>query len=93
MSIQEKLEDNGYNIDDFDNSLQIDGYDDACVGVSENDELVYDYALLVKETMKDGCTLEQAIEYVNFNIVSAMFPGYISPVIVNLFSDLMEDEE
>lgn len=93
MSIQKKLEDNGYNIDDFDNSLQIDGYDNACIGVSENDELVYDYTLLVKETMKDGCTLDQAIEYVNFNIVSARFSGHINPVIVNLFSNFCEGEE
>lgn len=87
MTLQERLEEYGYDIDDLNNSLQIDGYDDACIGVSENEELIYDYSLLVKQTMKDGCTYEEAVEYVDFNIVRARFLDYINPVIVHLFKE------
>lgn len=87
MTLQEKLEEYGYYIYELNNSLQIDGYDDACIGVSENEELIYDYSLLVKQAMKDGCTYEEAVEYVDFNIVQAKFSQYINPVIVHLFKE------
>ena len=93
MTIQELLELNGYDMDDLDNSLQIDGYDNACIGISENGELVYDYALLVRETMKDGCTYEEAMEFVDYNIVCAKFSDAVNPVIVNLFMKGEEDEQ
>lgn len=87
MTLQEKIEEYGYCLDDLNNSLQIDGYDDACIGISEGYELIYDYSLLVKQTMKDGCSYEEAVEYVEYNIVCAKFSDYINPVIVHLFKE------
>ena len=43
--------------------IQFDGYDNACIGITDDNRLVYDYSKLVLETMKmDSCSRMDAIE-------------------------------
>ena len=89
MEISERLEENGYDLSDFDMSLKIDGFDDACIGTTDGLALVYDYDKLVEVLEKDGISHEDAIDYVDFNIMYA-FVGhgkYIQPLIIYTFSE------
>ena len=63
--------------------VRIDGYDDCVVGLSEDDRLVYDYELLVQQTMHDcDCDYTEAVDYVEFNIISALH-GSCMPVVMH----------
>lgn len=90
MALQDKLEDNGWELDDLKQTLQIDGFDDAAVGVTNNYEIVYDYDKLVDECCRQlECTVEEAIDYVEFNILGSLPPRYgtAQPVVMYLFED------
>lgn len=53
----------------FDNS----SYDNAIIGITINDELVYDYDRMVEEFMlENNCKYEEAQEWVDCNTIKAL---------------------
>ena len=60
-------------------SLQADGLDDAIIGAARqfNRTLVlYDYNKAVEVFMKQGMTYEEAVEWMEFNVVGAWVGEY-----------------
>ena len=79
MTIYDKLMERGFDTDE--DIIQFDGYDNACIGITDDNRLVYDYSKLVLETMKmDSCSRIDAIEWVDFNILG--MKGNNMPVIM-----------
>lgn len=53
-------------------ALKADGFDDAIIGVSTTGLIVYDYDKCVDIIIKEqNCKYIDAIEYMEFNVVSA----------------------
>lgn len=72
-------------------ALIADGLDDAIIGYTLNTyaplRVVYDFDKCVKETVKrDGCTIDEAIEWLEFNTISA-FVGESTPIFVKMFRE------
>ena len=71
-----------------DSALLIDGADDALIGFTNHGNspllAVYEYDKLVDVFMNDGMTYEDAVEWVDFNIVGAWL-GDQTPIIVMPF--------
>lgn len=71
-----------------DESLKIDGFDDAIIGMAHiwRDQqtvtvFVYRGATMVEILMRDGLSRDEAVEYIDFNIEGA-YVGLWTPVIV-----------
>ena len=47
----------------------LEGLDDCIVGVNQNNYLVYSYGQFLKHFKFEGMSMEEAIEYVELNIV------------------------
>lgn len=64
-------------------AILIDGYDDAIIGLTKDWLAVYCYKKLVTITMRlcNTDSVVDAMEYVNFNIISA-YVGENTPLIV-----------
>ena len=67
----------------YENSILIDGYDDAIIGVTMDGAIVYDYYLMVAIMVeRDGITSDEAAEYIDYNVIRAC-PYYDpSPIVV-----------
>lgn len=80
MTAKEKIENAGFeDIVIFDNP----SYDDALIGVSTDDQAVYDYERMVECLMvEDGMSYEEAAEFIDFNTIRSLpyVPG--APIIV-----------
>lgn len=65
------------------NTLFLDGFDDALVGIARRCQqlvTVYSYTMCVEILMnRDGMTHEEAIEYMEFNVIGA-YVGDYTPV-------------
>jgi hypothetical protein len=84
--------------------LKIDGYDEALIGIAEQCTgiklLAYDYLKLIKITQdnsKSRMSYEDAMEYVDFNIVGA-YMGEGTPLIVYTYTmeeveEIIEEDE
>lgn len=60
-------------------------YDDALIGVTEDNRAVYDYDKMIEWVMKlEGFTVEEAVDWLDFNIISFL-PRYDTkgPIIVH----------
>ena len=58
----------GYYIDD--KAIQLDGCDSAVLGITDDGVLCYSYELLIDVFVtRDGMQPEEALEYVEFNIL------------------------
>ena len=81
MTAAEKLIDAGYEdvviFTDF-------GYDDALIGVSEDNRAVYDYEKMVEWLMRtEGWSYEDAAEWINYNTIRALpYAGADAPIIM-----------
>lgn len=69
-------------------ALLADGFEDALIGITENhhfrDVAVYDYDNAVDILMvRDGMSEEEAIEYMEYNVVSA-YVGESTPIFIRL---------
>lgn len=65
-----------------DNTIFLNGLDNACLGVVFSGQSVYHYDLLVDEVMKQrSLTKIEAVSFVDFNIVNA-YLGECTPIIV-----------
>lgn len=76
--IREILECAGYE-----DSVLIDGFDDAIVGVTTEGAIVYDYYLMIAiMAERDKITTDEAAEYIDYNVIRAC-PYYDpSPIIM-----------
>ena len=70
----------------YENSLVFDSpsYDDAIVGVTTDDRIVYSYEKMVEQLMQEmGCERIDAIDWLEYNTVRALsYMGNDAPVIV-----------
>ena len=82
---EQKLEDNGYVLEDDDILLiDDDAYCDSLVGVTDNGIAVYDKDIMVEEFAKHyNCSTEQALDYIEFNVVRALPYYENAPILFN----------
>lgn len=61
------------------------GYDDALIGISEDNRAVYDYNKMIKWLMKEEMfTEEEAIEWIDYNTIRALpYMGDKAPIIMH----------
>ena len=59
-------------------------YDDALIGISDDNRAVYDYNKMVEWLVKtEGFTEEEAIEWIDYNTIRALpYAGSKSPIIM-----------
>lgn len=59
-------------------------YDDALIGISEDNRAVYDYDKMVQWLVKEeGFTEEEAIEWIDYNTIRALpYMGEKAPIIM-----------
>ena len=84
MTAAEKLEDLGYeDVVVFENF----SYDDALIGVSEDNRAVYDYDLMIDWICREqGWSTDDAIEWIEYNTVRALpYAGESAPIVVRRF--------
>jgi len=64
-------------------ALLIDEFEDALVGYSNGPNLVavYDYSMCVHILMEDNMTYEQALEYMEYNVVNS-YVGEKTPIFI-----------
>ena len=58
-------------------------YEQAIVGVSIDGNVVYDYNLMAEELIKEGMTFEEAVEFIDYNVVRSLpYAGENAPIIM-----------
>ena len=76
---------NEYPLDEWEGIILFDDIEDAFVGVAERIGMgpvaTYDYNKCIEIYMQDGMTLEEAVEYFNFNVIG-LWAGDKTPVFV-----------
>ena len=77
------LADNGYDADDI-VLLKDESYDSALIAVTDDYRAVYSYDKMVEWYMnKNGCSAEEAIEWIDFNTLRAIpYAGAMAPIVV-----------
>lgn len=65
-------------------TIILDDLDCAVIGINNTEQrLVYSYDKIIEKLMNDGMSEDEAVEYVEFNIVrSVQYMGSKSPIIV-----------
>lgn len=81
MDAREKLQEYGYEDVKI---LVNETYDDALIGVSEDNRAVYDFGLMIEWLMnKYGWTMEESVEWIEYNTIRALpYFGDDAPIIV-----------
>ena len=81
MNAEKLLLDNGYEGVKY---LTNYSYDDALIGVSTNNQAIYDFGLMVEWLVeKEGLTVEDAIEWIEHNTIRALgYMGESAPIIM-----------
>ena len=83
---EEKLEENGYDLEDADILLiDDDAYCKSLVGITDDNRAVYDKDMMVEEYSQHyQCSPEEALEYIEYNVVRAL-PYYYdkAPILYN----------
>ena len=83
MTAEERLIEAGY-----DDVMTFTGYtyDDALVGVTEDNRAVYDYDKMVAWLMeKEGWSMEDAAEWIEYNTIRALdYAGPEAPVVMTM---------
>lgn len=83
--IKEKLENVGYDLSDI-SFVEIDGFDEACVGISSSDRLVYDYDKMLDVLLnRDKMSLEEAKEYIEYNVFNSLSYMSGAPIVILKF--------
>lgn len=86
MTAAERLTDNGYeNVVIFENY----GYDDALIGVTEDNRAVYDFDKMVDWLCeKESLTQLEAIEWIAYNTLRALpYAGDEAPIVMYRLED------
>lgn len=81
MTAEEKLLENGYEGVKF---LSNYSYDDALIGVTEDNRAVYDYEkMIIWLAETEGCSEDEAAEWIDYNTVRAIpYMGEGAPIIM-----------
>lgn len=58
-----------------DGALILDGLDDAIAGMSDSGILIYDHNKMVKVFEKQGMTVEEAVEWIDYNVMGVQCNG------------------
>lgn len=71
---EQKLEDNGYDLEDLDVLLiDDDCYCDSLVGLTDDNRAVYDEDMMVEEFAEyNKCSHEEALEFIEYNVLRAL---------------------
>lgn len=80
-TVEEKLWENGYeDVLIFKNY----SYDDALIGVSEDNRAIYDFEKMVQWLIHtEKCTTEEAIEWIEYNTIRALsYMGENAPIVM-----------
>lgn len=65
--------------------LKCDGFDDAVVGYEIiSERLVYDYNMMAEILMQEDMTDEDAIEYLDYNVLQA-YVGEKTPIFIQAY--------
>ena len=56
-------------------ALYLHGLDDAIAGASDCGKLIYDYQKIVSIYEKEGMTQEEAVEFIDFNVMGVQCNG------------------
>ena len=77
------LADNGYDAEDI-VLLKDESYDSALIAVTDDCRAVYSYDKMVEWYMeKNGCSAEEAIEWIDYNTLRAIpYAGARAPIVV-----------
>ena len=77
------LADNGYDAEDI-VLLKDESYDSALIAVTDDCRAVYSYDKMVEWYMnKNGCTAEEAMEWIDFNTLRAIpYAGAMAPIVI-----------
>lgn len=81
MTVKERIADAGYeSVVVFENY----SYDDAFLGVSEDERAVYDYFKMIEWLVKtENFTEEEAVEWIEYNTIRALpYAGDKAPIIL-----------
>ena len=65
-----------------------DGFDDAIIGVDDNNlKIVYDIVEVINILIREGMSVDEAIEYYEYNIAGA-YVGENTPSFIRLITEL-----
>lgn len=69
MNLEQKMIENG-----FENVIIFKNYDyeDAFLGITNDNRAVYDYNLMIEYLIKKGMNEEEAIEWIDYNTLGAI---------------------
>jgi hypothetical protein len=71
-----------------DTFMVADGFDDAIIGVDDNNlKIVYDIDKVIDILIKDGMSVDEAIEYYEYNIAGA-YVGENTPSFIRLITEI-----
>tara|TARA_Y100001938_G_C7958414_1_gene362979 strand:+ start:120 stop:467 length:348 start_codon:yes stop_codon:yes gene_type:complete len=59
-----------------DEAIKFDGLDDCITGIDQRGFLVYSYEKMVEHFKGDGMSMEEAIEYIDFNVIGIKPDNY-----------------
>jgi hypothetical protein len=87
MTAEERLEAAGY---EYIITLENYSYDDALIGVTEDNRAVYDFDKMVEWLVEtEGFSQEEAIEWIEYNTIRALpYAGPGAPVIMYRLEEL-----
>lgn len=61
-------------------------FDDAIIGVSQDNRVIYDYYKMIASAMKEeGWTEEDTIDWIDFNTIRALSYVENAPIIIDYF--------
>jgi len=81
MSLEKRITDAGYEdvviFSDY-------GYEDAFIGISEDNRAIYDYDLMVQSLIvHEHMSEEEAVEWIDFNTIRALpYAGEKGPIVM-----------
>ena len=84
MNVIDRLFEEGYDKEDAENAITIDGMNDAIIGYCEDEDynlcFIYDYHKIINIFVeRDEMTVEEAMEFISYNF---SFPKEQAPVIM-----------
>ena len=87
MNAEKRLLENGYEGVKY---LTDYSYDDALIGVTDDNRAVYDYDLMIHWLMeKENWPMEDAAEWINYNTIRSLpYMGEDAPIILNRLEDV-----
>ena len=68
----------------YPDTVILDGFDDAIIGIDTDDRLVYSYDVMVETLMeRDGMSDEEAADFISYNTIRALpYMGSYKPIII-----------